>query len=367
MQQKDFEGAFSQSKALDKRNKEDGYRVMELGKISSVNENYEVAEKCYNYVISKGKQNYNYNQAYIESANALYDKITKQRKYTTQDIQELETKLKSTIADFGVNQLSISLIRKLATIYAYYQDNIPEAFSLLSEAVNTAGLDNMTKAECKLDLADVILISGDIWEASLLYGQVEKSFKYEPIGQEAKFRNAKVAYYNGDFKWAKAQLDVLKGATSKLISNDAMDLSLVIGDAINVDTNIVPLQLFSSADLLIIQNKIAAAMLRLDSINILFEDHSLADDIYYKKGIIYTKLGGYKEAIEAFTRVTENYADEIFGDDALFKMAEIYHYNLNDTEKAKTLYQEVLTKYPSSVYAVEARKRFRKLRGDGLN
>lgn len=367
MQQKDFEGAFTQSKALDKRNKEDGYRLMELGRICASNEVYDVAEKCYDYVLSKGKDNYNYNSAYIESANAQYDRIVKQRVYTQEDLKQLEIKLNTTLTDFGLNQMTIPLLRKLASLNAYYLNNLPKAEELLTKAVELPGIDKFMQAECKLDLGDVTLISGNIWDASLLYSQVEKAFKYDQVGQEAKFRNAKLSYYNGDFKWAKAQLDVLKGATSKLIANDAMDLSLVIGDAINIDTNVVPLQMFSSADLLIIQNKIPEAMARLDSINILFDNHSLADDIYYKKGTVYLKQNKFKEAQEAFQRVVDVYGDEIFGDDALFKVAEIYQYNLADVEKAKAAYQEILTKYPSSVYTVEARKRFRMLRGDIVN
>jgi tetratricopeptide (TPR) repeat protein len=367
MQQKDFDGAFAQSKALDKRNKEDGFRMMELGKVCVTNEAFDVAEKCYNYVLEKGKDNYNYNQAYIESSNAQYDKIVKQRNYTKEDLVQLKTKLKTTIAEFGVNQLTVPLMRKLANLEAYYLNDLASAIDILSEASSAPGIEKMMQAECKLDLGDVTLITGNIWDASLLYSQVEKAYKYDPVGQEAKFRNAKLSYYNGDFNWSKAQLDVLKGATSKLIANDAMDLSLVIGDAINIDTNVVPLQMFSSADLLIIQNKMAEAIARLDSINIVFEEHSLADDIYYKKGIIFTKQGKTKEAIEAFQRVVDAYGEEIFGDDALFKIAEIYHYTLNDTAKAKDIYQEMLTKYPASVYTIEARKRFRKLRGDTIN
>ncbi|HEY1038939.1 MAG TPA: tetratricopeptide repeat protein [Bacteroidia bacterium] len=367
MQQKDFEGAFTQSKALDKRNKEDGYRLMELGKICTSNEAYDVAEKCYNYVLAKGKENYNYNQAYIESSNAQYDKIVKQRTFTPDDLKQLELKLNTTIAEFGINQLTVPLLRKLANLYAYYLNDLPKASELLTQAVELPGIDKFVQAECKLDLGDVTLITGNVWDASLLYSQVEKAFKYDPVGQEAKFRNAKLSYYNGDFKWAKAQLDVLKGATSKLIANDAMDLSLLIGDAINVDTNEVPLQMFASADLLIIQNKIPQALARMDSINILFDNHGLADDIYYKKGIIFLKQNKPKEALEAFQRVVDTYGEEIFGDDAMFKIAEIYQYNLNDTEKAKASYQDMLTKYPASVYTVEARKRFRKLRGDLIN
>ena len=366
-QQKDFEGAFIQSKALDKRQKEEGFRIMDLGKLCVLNEDYETAQQCFDYVIAKGKDNFNYAQACIESANAQFEKISRQKNYTQADLLEVEQKLKNTIKQFGYNQLSVSVVHKLAVLQGFYLNKVQEAIDMLTEVINTPGIDKASAAELKLDLGDLLLISGDVWEASLSYSQVEKAYKYDPIGQEAKFRNAKIAFYTGDFKWAKAQLDVLKGATSKLISNDAMDLSLVISDAIGIDTNEVPLQMFASADLLLLQHKTQQGLQRLDSINIVFDNHSLSDDIYFKKAQIFTQEGKYKEALEAYQRIVDVYGEEIYGDDALFKMAEIYQYNLKDIEKAKTLYQEFLTKYPGSVYSVEARKRFRKLRGDVVN
>ncbi len=367
IQQKDFEGAFVHSKALDKRQKEEGYRIMNLGKLCVLNEDFETAQKCFDYVISLGKNNFNYMQACVESANAQFEKIIKQRNYTQTDLTDVEQKLKTTIKQFGYNQLSVSMVHKLAVLQGFYLNKVQEAIEMLNEVLNTSGIDKASEAELKLDLGDLLLINNEVWDASLLYSQVEKAYKYEPIGQEAKFRNAKIAFYTGDFKWAKAQLDVLKGATSKLIANDAMDLSLVISDAIGIDTNVVPLQMFASADLLLLQHKTTEGLQRMDSINILFDNHSLADDIYYKKAQIFTQQGKYKEALEAYLRVVDAYGEDIYGDDALFKMAEIYQYNLKDIEKAKTLYQEVLTKYPSSIYTVEARKRFRKLRGDVVN
>jgi tetratricopeptide (TPR) repeat protein len=367
VQQKDFESAFIQSKALDKRSKEEGFRIMDLGKLCVLNEDFETAQKCYDYVIAKGKDNFNYSQACIESANAQFEKIIKQKNYTQTDLTEVEQKLKNTIKQFGYNQLSVSVVHKLAILQGFYLNKVQEAIDMLNEVLSTPGIDKASSAELKLDLGDLLLIAGDVWDASLSYSQVEKAYKYDPIGQEAKFRNAKIAFYTGDFKWAKAQLDVLKGATSKLISNDAMDLSLVISDAIGVDTNEVPLQMFASADLLLLQHKNEQGLRRLDSINILFDNHSLADDIYFKKAQVFTQEGKYKEALEAYQRVVDVYGDKIYGDDAMFKMAEIYQYNLKDIEKAKALYQEFLTKYPGSVYTVEARKRFRKLRGDVIN
>lgn len=367
VQQKDFESAFIQSKALDKRLKEEGFRIMDLGKLCVLNEDFETAQHCYDYIIAKGKENFNYSQACIESANAQYERIIKQKNYTQIDLIEVEQKLKNTIKQFGYNQLSVSVVHKLAMLQGFYLNKAQEAIDMLNEVISTPGIDKASAAELKLDLGDLLLIAGNVWDASLSYSQVEKAYKYDPIGQEAKFRNAKIAFYTGDFKWAKAQLDVLKGATSKLISNDAMDLSLVISDAIGVDTNEVPLQMFASADLLLLQHKTEEGLRRMDSINILFDNHSLADDIYYRKAQVYTQEGKYKEALEAYQRIVDVYGDKIYGDDALFKMAEIYQYNLKDIEKAKALYQEFLTKYPGSVYTVEARKRFRKLRGDVIN
>jgi len=367
LQQKDFEGAFIQAKALDKRRKDDGYRIMELGKLCVSNEAYDIAQQCFDYVISKGKDNFNYQQACTEAANAQFEKIIRQQNNTPAELAELEQKLKNTIKEFGYSQFTTTVIHKLAVLQGFYLNKADEAVAMLNDVIQNPGIDKARVAELKLDLGDLLLITGDVWEASLTYSQVEKAFKFEPIGQEAKFRNAKVAYYMGDFKWAKSQLDVLKGATSKLIANDAMDLSLVISDAIGIDTNAVPLEMFASADLLLLQHKTAEALARMDSINILFDNHSLADDIYFKKGQIFLKQGKNKEALEALQRVVDVYGEEIYGDDAMFKVAEIYHYKMQDLEKAKSMYQDFINKYPASVFTVEARKRFRKLRGDVVN
>jgi TolA-binding protein len=211
------------------------------------------------------------------------------------------------------------------------------------------------------------LLVGNIWDASLLYSQVEKDFKYEAVGQGAKFRNAKLSYFASDFNWAKAQCDILKGATSKTIANDALDLSLIITDAIGIDTNAAPLSMFSASELLILQHKYDKALEKLDSINILFSEHTLGDDIYYKKAEIYKLTNRYTESAKMYENILEFYPTELYGDDALFKEAELYERYLNDKEKAKQLYQDMLVKYPGSIYVVESRKRYRDLRGDIVN
>jgi tetratricopeptide (TPR) repeat protein len=366
-QQKDFEGSFVQNKALDKREKGDGTRLMELAKLCLSNENYVVAEKCYQYVMSKGKDMPYYDIANIERLNANYLQLTTKSNPTKEEILALEANIETALKQYGISNLSLPLIKKSALLKAYYLDKPQEAIQSLEDVTTAYTFDKNALAEIKVDLGDMNLLVGNIWDASLLYSQVEKDFKYEVVGQNAKFKNAKLSYYASDFKWAKSQCDVLKGATTKTIANDALDLSLVITDAIGVDTNAAPLSMFASADLLVLQHQYDRAIARLDSINTLFSEHTLGDDIYFKKAEIYKNTNRYADAAKMYQNIVEFYPDELYGDDALFKEAELYERFLNDREKAKQLYEEVLTKYPGSIYVVDARKRYRDLRGDIIN
>ena len=366
-QQKEFESSFVQSRALDKRQKSDGTRLMDLAKLCVSNENYAVAEKCYQYVISKGKDNPYYDVANIEKLNANYLQLTNQPNPNNADVVLLNTSIEAAIKEYGTSNLTLPLIKKSALLKAYYLNQPQEAIQFLEEVTSQYTFNKNELAEIKLDLGDMNLLVGNIWDASLIYSQIEKDFKYEVVGQDAKFRNSKLSYYASDFKWAKAQCDILKGATTKTIANDALDLSLIITDAIGVDTNAAPLSMFSSAELLILQHQYDKALVRLDSINLVFTEHTLGDDIYYKKADIFKRTNRYTEAAKMYENILEFYPTELYGDDALFKEAELYERYLNDKEKAKQLYQDMLVKYPGSIYVVEVRKRYRDLRGDIVN
>ena len=176
-----------------------------------------------------------------------------------------------------------------------------------------------------------------------------------------------MAFYTGDFKWAQAQLDVLKGSTSKLISNDAMALSILISDNVGWDSIEAPLLMYARADLLSFQNKDAQALQTLDSIGKLYPGHKLADEVLYKRYQIAMKQNKFQEAATYLEGIVNGYADDILGDDALFYLAELYELKLSDKNKAQELYKDVLTKYPGSLFTVEARRRYRLLRGDQLN
>ena len=222
-------------------------------------------------------------------------------------------------------------------------------------------------AKCKLLLADIYLSINEIWEASLLYSQVEKDFKYEALGDEAKYKNALVYFYTGDYDWAKAQLDILKGSTSKLISNDAMRLSLLISDNLLFDTTGAALKMYGRASLNFEQNKLENALVILDSMNPIYLAHNIIDEVCFLQYQIYFKQKKYTDCVIALEKIINGYRYEILADEAVFKLAILNDNFLENSEKAQELYKILFTDYPGSIYVPEARTRYRKIRGDDIN
>ena len=212
-QQQDFDGAFVQTRALDKRLKEDGQRVYELAKICASNQQWETAKRCYDYLIEKGPDNLYYDAAILDGLNAEYLSVTQKAQPSAEELVLLEQKLTKANEKYRQSSLNTQIVKNLASLKAYYLNKSDEAIAMLAEFLDQPAAEASLKYEYKLLLADIYLLKNEIWDASLLYSQVEKDFKYEAIGQEAKFRNAKLSFYAGDFAWAKTQADVLKGAT----------------------------------------------------------------------------------------------------------------------------------------------------------
>ncbi|MBK9317802.1 MAG: tetratricopeptide repeat protein [Bacteroidetes bacterium] len=367
LQEKDFESAFIQAKGLDKRLGEQGERLVSLGRTAVNNLDFPVAEKCFQYVVDKGSTNMNYVTARMELINVTNERITGSGTYTRADLLRLENDYVIALQELGKNVATAPLIRGFSHLQAFYLHNTDKAIELLLEAIDLPNLKTQFKAECKLELADIYVFDGLVWDAALLYGQVDKDFKNDALGREAKFRNARLSYYLGEFDWAKDQLNVLKAATSQLISNDALSLSLLITDITNLDTTMEALLMYSRADLYDFQNKDSLSMITLDSILTVFPGHMLSDEVWYKKAQILKPQGRFTEAAALLAEITEKYPEDILADDAMYQLGLLYENQLNDKEKAKTIYESLLTKYPGSLFVVDARKRFRLLRGDKIN
>jgi tetratricopeptide (TPR) repeat protein len=366
IQRNNFSAALIQAKALDKRMGDEGKEVYLLGKQSSFNKDYKTARKAFKYVVELGEGLPYYYSSQQLLLNTRFLEVTTKRDYTQEELEETIVEYKEALGRIGKKGSALSILHELAYIMAFYADKAPEAKVLLEEALNYPGGTDIRKAELKTLLADVLVILDDIWEASLLYMQVEKAFKFEPIGFEAKYKNARVFYYAGDFKWAQSQLDVLKGSTTKLIANDAMKLSIFITDNLGLDSNFLAMEKFARADLLMAQRKFEAAGHVLDSIEKSFPFHSLMDEILMRRAQAEEQQGHWKEALAFYEQVVEKYGFDIHGDEALLAIANIYEDYFNEKEKAADYYLRLMKEHRGSLFVTEARKRFRAIK-DGTD
>lgn len=364
IQQKDLNAAFVQSRAMDKRFDEGGNRLVELAQIAQANGDHGTAFKCYEYVVSLGRNDANYIQARLGAVKTRFAQLLEQPEPTPEDLLDLDQRFASTLDELGLNKNTVELLRDRARLNAYHLNRHADAIALLEIGIALPAVAPTTKAQLKLDIGDVHLLMGDIWEASLYYSQVDLDFKYDVLGHEARLRNAKVSFYAGDFLWSQAQLSVLKASTSKLIANDAMELSLRITDNLGLDSNSVPLSYFARAELLRVQHRYDESLAVLDSLTAEFPMHSLGDDVLYERFRIAHARHQYTEAAGFLEKLLELYPLDILVDNALLDLGRVYEDKLNDKEKAMAFYEKLLFEQTGSIFVPEARTRYRKLRGD---
>ncbi|MEP2024122.1 MAG: tetratricopeptide repeat protein [Reichenbachiella sp.] len=367
LQQNDFYGAFIQAKAVDKKFKTHGIRVMQIGNIALDNKAYDDAIEIFTYVSKTYPNTGIYITARRQTIKAREEKVKNDFPVELQAIRELTYDYKQLILDIGVNAQTIEAFRSKALLHAFYLDELDSAISILDEIIKAPRINPSLKAKSKMDLGDIYLLIGDPWEATLLYSQVEKDNKDSPIGYEAKLKNAQLNYYQANFELAKSHLDILKLATTREIANDALSLSLLIQDNTALDSSDFVMKEFASIELMLFQNKKESALVAFSEMLEKYPGHSLTDEIYWKMARINIELGNFENAQLELQAIRSDYPTDILGDDAMFLMAQIYEEHLHDYAKAMEIYKDFLITYPGSVYVAEARKRFRSLRGDNIN
>jgi tetratricopeptide (TPR) repeat protein len=335
IQDKNFVAATRQAIALDKRTGTEDANVFELANVSASNKYYDEAAKAYDYLISKGKKAQYYNLASQQRMRMNYDRFVDEGVLDVNRAKELQNLFNQTFVTLGISAETVDLQIAYAHLLAFYLNQPSEAIKTLTNGLAMAGVTMQQISAMKAELSDVYVYAGDLWEAVISYSQVIESNKATPLGDDVKFKKAKLGYYMGNFKWAKAQLDALRASTSKLIANDAMDLSLFISENLEDDSLATPLKIFARADLHLFRNNFTEALAALDSVSKLYPDNSLIDDVDFRKAGILQKQGKYEEASVLLNSIVKDHSWEMLADDALFQLATIYENKLNRKPEAR--------------------------------
>jgi tetratricopeptide (TPR) repeat protein len=383
VQQKNFTASFMQARAYDKRYKTYGDKCMEVARVALDNDDFDNAAKMYRYVIREYENSDNYLLARLGLIRTHEARIRKTYPINIDSVKSLVNNYEKFIQSYPENNNSLEAARSEASLYANYLDQKEVAIGILNKLISNPRASLYLKSKAKLDLGDIYLTKGEPWESTLLYSQVEKTQKENPIAYEAKLKNARLSYYKGDFRLAQEHLDILKEATTREIANDAMELSMLIKENIAFDSVGEALKEYASIELLLYQNKTEDALRRINLLKQGLAERSttitadsaisnqeaiynqtILDDTYWLESKIRLQRGEFEASISLLQRILDEFQSDVLSDDAYFMQAEIYERHLKNKEKAMEIYREFLNKYPGSVYAAEARKRYRTLRGD---
>lgn len=354
--QKEYYKALIQEKALFKRSPEYLENIVTLGRISFDNQDYATAKECFQFLL----KNTNFIEEKIDAELYLL------RILVAFNSEDTDKEFNTVLETYGVNVNTIAIQIEYAD-YLTFKKNQPEKAETILEKALEFPKSKFQKARIKLKLGEVLVFTGRFNKALIYFSQVQTKLKNHPLSQEARFKVAQTSYFKGDFDWASAQLKVLKGSTSQLIANDAVDLFLVISDNKPQDSIPSGLKEYAKADLLAYQNKNEEALTILNEIETKFQGFPVEDETLFKKATVLVKLKRYEEALTVFAKIVDLDPEGILNDDVCYQVAELYKNQLNLPEKAKEYYQKIIFDYPSSIYLVDARKKFRQLRGDTIN
>ncbi|WP_083158001.1 tetratricopeptide repeat protein [Allomuricauda sp. CP2A] len=361
VQQKQYSSAFSQEKAIFKRTDENSLdRLENLGQIALEENDTENATAIFEYIVDNAEEPRTRLNAQLHLIDIeLMDPTEKILAAVEKKFQDLE-------AEYGNESRTLQLQIAYANFLTFKRERPEPAIAILKESLELP-MNRMAIAYVKLALGDILVYDQKFNQALINFTQVQKSLKNDVLGQNARFKVAQTSFYKGDFDWALTQLKVLRGSTSQLIANDAMQLSLLISDNSLEDSTQTALKKYARADLMAYQNKNKEAIAVLEDILQNHKGEKIEDEALLKQAQLLEEQKDYESAEFNYKKIVEFYSDGILADDAHFALGELYRNILNEPEKAKSHYEKIIYNYQDSYYFPQARKNFRRLRGDAIN
>ncbi len=360
IQQKQYDRAFTQEKAIYRRTFEGLNEMLDIAIIAMDEKEYPIADEILVFVIENSSSEMDKIQAYqyrmqIEVKTAIKT-----------NYPEVEKKFENLISLLGSDTKTFEMQLDYNRFQAFYNGKKNTAIDNLKK-LSSENLSRYQEARVLMELADILVYDEKFNEALIYYSQIQNKVKNDPIAQEARYKVARTSYFKGDFVWAKTQLDILKKSTSQLIANDAMELSLLISDNSLEDSLQTALKKYAKADLLDLQGKHPEAITLLDDILQNHKAESIEDEALLKQAQVFEKTGQYEKAIANYLKIIEFHNEDILADNAYFYLAELYNKTLEQPEKAKEFYEQIIFNHQDSIFFVEARKQYRSIRGDAIN
>ncbi len=365
IQQKDFYSAFQQQRSIDRERREYGVELYKLAEIAIDNNALDDAVDILSYITKTYPDEVIYINAQKRLIELREQKVIATYPVDTTQVNSLITDYRALLKKSKSLDQRVDIQLKQIRLVAFELHDNERAIQELNKLLSQRGISAQRIAKVQLLLADVYLFDDQKGEASLLYFKVEKRWKSGGYAEQAKLKNAMIYYYSGEFSLAQSMLDILKKATTREISNDAIELSVFIKSNSGLDTSFDALQLYADSDLLTYQKKYNEALTKLDELLTRFPFHTLVDEVYWKKAQIYKSINDSNHRKEQLQLIVEKYSKDIWADDATYELAKLCEKE-GDKKSAMEYYKRILLDYKGSIYLENSRMSYRRLRGDRI-
>lgn len=211
------------------------------------------------------------------------------------------------------------------------------------------------------EIADILIVSDRLAEARSVYASVVREQRGREDASQARFGIAECHFLSGDVDAARALIDsLLSGSSDRFAFNDALRLSVLLEYADEEDDGV--LRSFAAASRLVRRQQTDAALAAFRTFTKTHPKSRLMDRALAGQIALLDTLGRYNEAIQTSRQLLESVPWSPLCPGAMVTVGRIYDRKLGQYVDALKTYESVLSAYPHSFEAAEAREKVRTLR-----
>ena len=120
-----------------------------------------------------------YIPARMELLNTYNKKLQRKTHTLPLDLIKAGKRLWNHLSEFGQTKNSRPPLHQRTCTPSYFLSD--SAIADLEQAIDFPGISRQTQAECKLELGDILLVPGNVWDSGRLYAQVDKDFPWRAV------------------------------------------------------------------------------------------------------------------------------------------------------------------------------------------
>ena len=365
MKTDDYDAAYDVYRALDRLQQQNGQALFSFAQRAADADRYAVATTAFEAILERHgsadvapKAQRALGDTYRQWAESRHG-TAPSRLDSTSRYDDARRAYNTFLESYPTHEEVPIVLAQLGTLQLDVYRNLKEAQSTLEDVI-AAYPETSAANEARYDLGRIALLQGNFDRAQVLFSRLAERLRGGDLADRARFELARLQFYQGKFEAARTRAKATSANTSSDVTNDAIELSVLIQENKGPDSLNAALHLYAQAQLRARQHRYTEAAAQIDSLLQAHARHPLADDARFRRAEVHLAQGDTSRAIATFKQLPRRHPRSPHADRSLFRVAALYE-DLGRTDTAIDTYNRLLTEYPKSLLAADARTRLRTL------